>query len=203
MKENEKCNIFKNELFQNICEIQGDLKSSTPLLNAYVSYSSGIINSILKDKNNPNAKYLISFIDEELNSIEKFVGSELYRVDSNLRVSFFRENIGKVIRLPNILSCYRNLKDFQIAEDDFYIKIKPEISFFTAYDVSKLEGVRSSENEVLFKPKTNFKIIDLFDNVIVLSETQETFDFEIFQNDGPFSNRVSTKTLSLSDEDLI
>lgn len=86
---------------------------------------------------------------------------------------------GKVIQIPTFLSTAKDETSFgNIIYPKFRI-VTSEVS--RAYDIESF-SVKPLENEVLFLPKTNFKIVSITDKYLDLEETQDKADEVVYEN---------------------
>lgn len=156
----------------------------TFFINEYQTTNSSIFNRMLRKQNLDFNELFFKDVEDIINTgLSKLpqYNKILYRqegVDSIKIKKWGQQNINRVICYPAFTSCSK-----VNWTNDFYFEIRPLATNSNAYDLHELNP-NHSEKEVLFKTKTNFKVISVLENKIILNETKKEATIIQYQNEG-------------------
>lgn len=118
----------------------------------------------------------ISALSSLLEKLPRYDGEKVIRTDllgtPEVYQKWFKKRIGKTIKRPEFLSCYKstlqpvNLEIYTMYKNSKAVDIESIVGSFN-FKLSKME------NEVLFQKGTTFIIEDIVDETVILSETND------------------------------
>ncbi|WP_282124972.1 ADP-ribosyltransferase [Marinifilum flexuosum] len=202
--ESQLIEQIKNSKYQHFNELGECLmKSENPgkdlLHEGYMRRCYATINSKLRDRNladkeNNLFQDIEEVLNNELDNLEshnnKLVFHDECRFIEDCQekkvFNWFRNSIGKVICFPAFMSCYSEIKRLpQGSALIFEIKTS---SASRAFNLNKVQP-NHPEQEVLYKSKSCFKIIEVNENnhSVQLEEINSSPDLTIFNNEEYFA----------------
>ena len=177
----------KNENHSNVSDFASSLLTNytgLTYINTYLRKSK----STRKSEYNDGKELLEYLLNKALDELNGHNNQIVYRMDSP-NISFdilklwYKKRIGEVICFPNFLSTSKK----RWVERDKVFKIRTNNSSSGRDLIAVVaEGLAEYENEVLFKSRTKFKIIDVKTDFIELQEVSRQTDTFIMIYDNTY-----------------